>query len=104
LGIVSGALGNGKPVILKVQHFWVTETGDTLQVDQAELTGYPSPSPSQPMLYTFVYEQGVKISGGTGKYEGATATLKTWGAIDLDAGQVTGRYSGPLCFKGPAKP
>src|SRR5262249_9131022 len=70
LGIASGSIGNGKPVVIKVQHFWVTETGDTLYADPAEITAYPSTSPSQPALYSFVYEQGVKTSGGTGKFDG----------------------------------
>jgi hypothetical protein len=101
LGVVSGAVGNGKPVVLKVQHFWVTETGDTIGSQTAEVTAYPGGSPSQPMLYSFVYEKGVEITGGTGKFEGATGLLKAWGGIDLGAGQVAGRYSGTICFKAP---
>src|SRR6266704_3426238 len=42
LGVVSGAIGNGRPVTLKVQHFWVTETGDTIFAQEAEATAYPS--------------------------------------------------------------
>src|SRR5437868_1377084 len=72
LGVVSGSVGSGKPVVLKVQHFWVTETGDTLLTRDAEVTAYPGASPSQPLLYSFVYEHGVELTGGTGKYEGAT--------------------------------
>jgi hypothetical protein len=30
LAVLSGTIGGGTPVKLKVQHFWVTETGDTL--------------------------------------------------------------------------
>src|SRR5262245_51500824 len=41
LGVVSGEVGNGEPVVLRVQHFWVTETGDTLFIDPAEVTAYP---------------------------------------------------------------
>lgn len=104
LGISSGAIGNGKPVVIKVQHFWVTDTGDTLFPDPAEITAYPSTSPSQPLLYSFVYEQGVKTSGGTGKFDGTTTNLKCWGAVDLGAGEVVGRYSGTLCFSAPNKP
>jgi hypothetical protein len=104
LGVVSGSIGNGKPVTLKVQHFWVTETGDTIIAQEAAVTAYPGTSPSQPLLYSFVYEQGVKILGGTGKFDGATALLKAWGGIDLGAGEVAGRYSGTVCFKGPNKP
>ena len=101
---VSGTVGNGKPVTLTVQHFWVTETGDTIFLERAEVTAYPGASPSQPLLYRAVYEKGVKISGGTGKCEGATGLLKGWGAVDLAAGEIAGRYSGTICFKAPSKP
>src|SRR6476619_6556515 len=36
LAFVSGTIGAGTPIDLKVQHFWVTETGHTLHMDQAE--------------------------------------------------------------------
>jgi hypothetical protein len=104
LGVVSGSIGSGKPVVLKVQHFWVTETGDTLLTRDAEVTAYPGASPSQPLLYSFVYEHGVELTGSTGKYEGAAGLIKAWGDIDLGAGQVAGRYAGTICFKAPGKP
>ncbi|MCW5559710.1 MAG: hypothetical protein KIT22_17985, partial [Verrucomicrobiae bacterium] len=98
LAMVSGTVGDGKPVALKVVHFWVTETGDTLQADEAELTAYPGASLTRPLLYSFVYENDIKVTGGTGKFEGATGVIKAWGAVDLGAGQVAGRYSGTICF------
>lgn len=101
LATVSGTVGDGKPVKLKVLHFWVTETGDTILTDEAELTAYPGLSPSQPLLYSAVYEKGLKVTGGTGKFEGAAGSLKVWAAVDLGAGQVAGRYSGTICFKVP---
>jgi hypothetical protein len=104
LAVVSGTIGNGKPVTLKVQHFWVTESGDTIYSQEAEVTAYPGASPSQPLLYSAVYEKGVKIIGGTGKFESATGSFKAWAAIDLDAGEAVGRYSGAICFKSPTKP
>jgi len=103
LATVSGSIGNGKPVTLKVQHFWVTETGDTLFFQVAELTAYPGTSPSQPLVYSFVYEQGGNLTGGTGKFDGATGHFKFWGGLDLDAGEVVGRYAGTVCFKAPGK-
>lgn len=99
LGVVSGQIGNGQPVTIKVQHFWVTETGDSLLAQDAEVAAYPGASPSQPLLYSFVYEKGIKILGGTGKFDGATGLIKAWGGIDLGAGEVAGRYSGSVCFK-----
>ena len=104
LAVLSGTIGAGTPVVLKVQHFWVTETGDTLLLNQAELTAYPGASPSQPLLYSFVYEHGIKLTGGTGKYDGATGIIKAWGAADLGGGEVVGRYAGQICLKAPSKP
>jgi hypothetical protein len=104
LGVVSGSVGNGKPVALHVQHFWVTETGDTLFTKDAVVTAYPSTSPGQPLLYSFAYEQGIELIGGTGKFGSATGLLKAWGGIDLGAGEVAGRYRGEICFKAPSKP
>jgi len=101
LGTVSGTVGDGKPVTLKVQHFWVTESGDTIASAETEVTAYPGGSPTQPLLYSSVYEKGVKITGGTGKFEGATGSLKVWAAIDLAAGEAAGRYAGVICFKPP---
>lgn len=101
LATLSGTVGDGKPVVLKVQHFWVTDTGDTIATAEAELTAYPGGSPTQPLLYSFVYEKGMKITGGTGKFDGATGSAAAWGAADLAAGKVVGRYAGTICFKPP---
>lgn len=104
LATVSGTVGDGKPVTLKVVHFWVTETGDTIQTEEAEVTAYPGASPSQPLLYSFVYENGAKVTGGTGKFDGATGVLRFWGGLDLGAGQVAGRYAGTISFQAPSAP
>jgi hypothetical protein len=104
LETVSGAPGDGMPIALKVRHFWVTETGDTLFTKDAVVTAYPGTSPTQPLLYSFVYEQGIELVGGTGKFDGAKGLLKAWGAIDLEAGEVVGRYAGEICYKAPRKP
>ena len=104
LEVVSGTVGDGKPVSLKVRHFWVMENGDTLFMEEAVVTAYPGKSPSQPLLYSAVYENGVKVIGGTGRFEGARGLIKGWGAADLGAGEVVGRYEGTICFKSHGKP
>lgn len=103
VAMVSGTIGDGKPVTVKVQHFWVTESGDTLLFDLADVTAYPGKSPSQPLLYSFVYEQGIKLIGGTGKFAGMTGVTKAWGSIDFGAGEAVGRYSGTICRKPAGK-
>lgn len=100
---LTGEVGNGKPVTGKAQHFWVTETGDTIYSSEVVAEFYPSASPSQPTLYALV-EQEVKITGGTGRFDGASGSLKVWGGADFAAGQAVGRYSGTVCFKVPTPP
>jgi hypothetical protein len=46
------------------------------------------------------YLDGIDITGGTGRFEGATGHLSSvFGAVDLKLGQVTLRYAGTVCFK-----
>ncbi|MFO1499503.1 MAG: hypothetical protein U1G07_14090 [Verrucomicrobiota bacterium] len=100
---MTGEVGNGKPVTGKAQHFWVTEAGDTIFTQELVAEFYPSASPSLSLLYALV-EQEVKITGGTGRFEGATGVLKVWGAADFAAGQAVGRYTGTVCFKSSGAP
>ncbi len=47
----------------------------------------------------FNYLNGVNITGGTGRFVGATGTLAARGAADLSQGQLTLRYAGTICFQ-----
>ena len=82
--------------VYHVQHHWVTESGDTIFFDEADATNYTIPSDPNHVLA--VYRNGVEITGGTGRFEGATGTIFSFGAADLTLGAVF-RYSGTVCFK-----
>ncbi|MGI8769961.1 MAG: hypothetical protein ACR2JE_00840 [Acidobacteriaceae bacterium] len=78
------------------QHHWETETGDTLQIAPAYATGYPSGVAG---LYAAIYPNGVELTGGTGRFAGATGKLSAWGAVDTKRNEVVLRYAGTVCFK-----
>ena len=96
-GAVSGTL-LGPPqlvsgtVVFHVQHHWVTESGDTLTFDPAVATTAPI---SQTLFAVITYP--VHVTGGTGKFAGATGDITNIGEVDLIAGTVF-RYSGQVCF------
>jgi hypothetical protein len=99
-GDLKGAVGarilniNGN--VFHVLHHWVTESGDTIFFDEADATNYTIPSDPNHVLA--VYRNGVEITGGTGRFEGAKGTIFSFGAADLTLGAVF-RYSGTVCFK-----
>jgi hypothetical protein len=74
------------------QHHWVTEAGDTINID-------PATAVAQPLSQTLfaVIKYPVHITGGTGKFAGATGDLTSIGEVDLVAGTVF-RYSGKVCY------
>ena len=98
-GAVTGTIlgtgpGPNNTVLFHVQHHWVTETGDTLFFDPATATVVPVPT-SQTLFAIVTYP--VHLTGGTGKFAGATGDLTNIGEVDLSSGTVF-RYSGQVCF------
>jgi hypothetical protein len=87
--------GPNGTVIFHVQHHWVTESGDNIFFAPAIVTTQPI---SQTLFAVISYP--VHISGGTGKFAGATGDLTNIGEADLDAGTAF-RYSGEVCFAEP---
>ena len=87
--------GAGGTVIFRVQHHWVTESGDNIYFDPAVATTAPI---SQTRFAVITYP--AHITGGTGKFAGATGDLTNIGEADLQAGTAF-RYSGQVCFAEP---
>lgn len=83
---------SGGTLIFHVQHHWVTETGDTLFFDPATATTLPL---SQTLFAIITYP--IHLTGGTGKFAGATGDLTGIGEVDMNSGTVF-RYSGQVCF------
>src|SRR5437764_171103 len=61
--------GPNGTTILHNHHHWVTEVGDTILFDDADVTAFPTPIAG---LYAASYINGIKIIGGTGRFENAT--------------------------------
>jgi hypothetical protein len=100
-GAVSGTLlgapqpGAGNTLVFHVQHHWVTESLDTLTFDPATATTVPF---SQTLFAVVTYP--LHLTGGTGRFAGATGDINAIGEVDLSSGTVF-RYSGQVCFATP---
>ena len=96
-GAVSGSLLGapqkvGNNVIFQVQHHWVTESGDAIYFEPATATTLPVSA----TLFAVV-SYPVTITGGTGKFAGASGQVTNIGEVDLVKGTIF-RYSGEVCF------
>jgi hypothetical protein len=77
--------------VYTIRKHFVTTSGDTMTVADTDFTTYPTTSgvaaATEPMT----------ITGGTGRFDGATGSVTFFGAINGD-GEVTLRYTGTVCF------
>ena len=94
---VLGIIGN----VYHVRHHWVIDGGDTITLNDAYLTTFPTGDANRVLLD---YLNGVDITGGTGRFAGAAGHLSAvFGAIDLQLGELTLRFSGDVCLA-PVRP
>ena len=93
--ILGQSAGPNGTTVFSVHHYWVTDEGDTILVEPAKLTALPV----APGLFAVV-TYPVSISGGTGKFRGATGRLTAIGEADFNTGRIGLRYSGQVCFAG----
>jgi hypothetical protein len=101
LGVVILGISTGGPngsTVFHVQHYWVTETGDTISLADAYATAYPTGVPG---VVAVTFPNGISITGGTGRFAGATGNIVSWGAVNLNTGEVVQRYEGTICFTQP---
>lgn len=97
-GDLKGAVGvqilsaNSDFTSINVQHHWVTENGDTLNIDPATARGV---FVAQGLLAITEYK--THLSGGNGRFEKATGDMTNIGEVDFNTGQVVLRYSGTVC-------
>ena len=104
LGTFTGDLRGGVVIYIldpggtHVQGNMVTESGDTIYVDEAFATGGVT-IPGSAVSAAF-YPKGLKITGGTGRFAGASGILNIlFGAGDNDL--FIFRYQGKICFAQP---
>ena len=97
-GDLKGALGvqilNASPdfTSITVQHHWVTENGETLNIDPATVHGF---FVVQGLLAVTDYK--VHLSGGTGDFANVTGDMSAIGEVDFNTGHAVLRYSGKVC-------
>lgn len=83
----------GNNTLFAVQHHWVTESGETLLIDKTTATT----TQVAPGLFA-VIDYPLHISGGTGRFTGATGDLHAIGEVDLNVNHTVFRYTGNICF------
>jgi hypothetical protein len=91
--------GTQSAPIFNVQHHWVTESGDTIFFGQVKASGIQ-------VLDTAIYGvtfEPLRITGGTGRFQGAAGVLNTFGSADLGTGRTAFRYTGNVCVNDHAE-
>ncbi len=97
--VIAQSPGPGGTLTITVQHHWVTATGDTVSLDQAVVTLFPTAVPG---FYAASYLEGVNLNkNGTGRLAGATGQISAWGAVDFNRSELVLRYSGKVCHNEP---
>lgn len=93
-GSVTATEVNTSPITF--QHQWVTTAGETIKFKPAILT----PTPTDNSYVVAVKWGGYRsvISGGSGKFDGATGYLDYFGLADFQALTLVLRYKGELCY------
>lgn len=93
--VLSQEAGPNGTLLITVQHHWVTDKGDTVSLDQATITLFPTAVQG---FYAASYVDGVALNGsGTGRFAGATGKINGWGAANFATGELVLRYSGQVC-------
>ena len=93
--VVSQEAGPNGTLLITVQHHWVTESGETVSLDRATVTLFPTAVQG---FYAASYVDGVALNGsGTGRFAGASGKIDAWGAVNFGAGELVLRYSGQVC-------
>lgn len=95
--VAATILGQNSNGTYNVQHYWVTSAGDTITFKVAVLTPtYPTRNPAIVAVPWGNYRS--YISGGTGKYAGATGYLDYLGMADFTQNTLVLRYRGQVCY------
>jgi hypothetical protein len=79
-------------------YLFVAANGDTLT---ATFTGASAPLPTDPTVLAIV--ENATITGGTGRFEGATGSFTAERLYDTIAGTTTGTFEGSVSSPGAAK-
>ena len=90
-------LGQNSNGSYNVQHYWVTAAGETITLKKAVLTPtYPTNDAGIVAVPWGNYRS--YISGGTGKFAGASGYLDYFGMADFHQNTLVLRYRGQVCY------
>lgn len=84
-----------------LQHYWVTSSGDTILFKPAVLTPTYPVSGNNNIVAVPWGNYSSAISGGTGKYAGATGMINYTGMTDFTKSTLVLRYAGTVCYQQP---
>jgi hypothetical protein len=76
-------------------HYWVTSSGDTINFDDAVL--HATLEAGEVVAVQWGQYISV-ITGGTGKFAGATGSLEYFGLADFTNNTLVLRYRGTVCY------
>jgi len=93
-----GQAADGDSFVFTIQHHWVTDAGDTILMGVAQATAKPVAEG----LFAIV-SYPVKVTGGTGRFAGASGHLENIGELDATTGRTVFRYHGDVCYAGSSK-
>lgn len=103
--VAAKILGQNSDGSFNVQHSWVTTSGDIILMKVAIL------KPTYPVTNGMFIDRTIvgvpwgnyltEISGGTGRFVGATGTISYFGMADFSKNTLVLRYSGTVCYKNP---
>jgi len=96
-GSVAAEIVGETSATFTLQHYWVTASGDSIYFAPAVLTPtYPTRSTAIVAVPWGNYRSN--ITGGTGKFNGATGYLDYFGMADFGQNTLVLRYQGKVCY------
>ncbi len=82
-------------------HYWVTKSGDTINFQDATLHADAEDVLDGGAVVAVRWgHYSSTITGGTGKFQGASGSLDYFGLADFGAATLVLRYRGEVCFNG----
>ena len=97
LGHFALSIPHSVNVVTRIEYLFVAANGDTLT---ATFTGAATPTADPTVLYI---EENATITGGTGRFAGATGSFVCERLYDTVAGTTTGSFEGTISSPGESK-
>jgi hypothetical protein len=96
--VAATILGQNSDGTFNVQHYWVTAGGETITLKKAVLKPtFPTSDPAIVAVPWGNYRSD--ITGGSGKFKGATGYIDYFGIADFHQNTLVLRYRGEVCYE-----